>query len=268
MMTPMLSIENDNGKRWRIECRFPDGRSFTMQPIGEVTVGDAEAICNKAVTACTDLERVTKERDVFKAESVSRGRMLIKMRDELIDIRDGLDDQGDLVAFGSTNHADDFRDAVETLDSFKWELILKEKDEPDIFEKCQSANARASAAERERDAAVSRAESARREADQLRANIEELVSDRFKETMIRKLGAQIETLIERLARAEHERDAALSSAESARREAIEECAKEVEAFVQRKGFYDHAKSPYLTCTAVIRALAEAKSDGERNEAAI
>ncbi len=92
------------------------------------------------------------------AECVSRGKMLVKTRDALINIKDGLDDQGDLVAFGSTNDADDFRETVQELDDFKWSLIMAEKNEPDLLERCRNANARADKAERElacRDALIS-----------------------------------------------------------------------------------------------------------------
>jgi hypothetical protein len=100
-----------------------------------------------------EVERVTRGRDGIKAESIARGRLLIKMRDVLININDTLDDEGDRVYFGSTNHADYFKEVVQNLDAFKWDLIMAEKDQPNLLEKCRAANLRADAAERERDEA-------------------------------------------------------------------------------------------------------------------
>lgn len=106
------------------------------------------------LAAATLLERdgariaeLERERDGERAEKVARGKMLVRLRNKFIVIRDELDDQGDLVAFGSTNHADDFRDVVEHLDQFKWDLVLAEKSEPDLIERCRAATARAEAAE-------------------------------------------------------------------------------------------------------------------------
>ena len=73
----------------------------------------------------------------LEAETVRRGKMLVRLRDKLINICDGLEDHGDLVALRSTNDADDFREAVRELDSFKWGLILAEDD------KCARAALRA-----------------------------------------------------------------------------------------------------------------------------
>lgn len=77
------------------------------------------------------------------AESVSRGKMLVKCRNTLINVRDGIEDEGDRRYFGSTNDADTFSEIVQMLDDFKWALILKEKDEQDLLERCREANERA-----------------------------------------------------------------------------------------------------------------------------
>lgn len=93
-------------------------------------------------------ERLTSENAALRArvaeleaETVRRGKMLVRLRDKLINICDGLEDQGDLVALRSTNDADDFREAVRELDSFKWGLILAEDD------KCARAALRAKGGE-------------------------------------------------------------------------------------------------------------------------
>lgn len=87
------------------------------------------------------------EFDTLKAESIRRGRMLLRMRKVLISIRDGILDEGDLCSFGSTNHADEFRDLVEELDGFQWEQLTAEKGQPDVFERYRQASRRASKAE-------------------------------------------------------------------------------------------------------------------------
>lgn len=69
-----------------------------------------------------------KRVEELEAETVRRGKALVRLRDKLINICDGLEDQGDLVALRSTNDADDFREAVRELDNFKWGLILAEDD--------------------------------------------------------------------------------------------------------------------------------------------
>lgn len=76
-------------------------------------------------TEITDLRKRVAE---LEAETVRRGKALVRLRNKLINICDGLEDQGDLVALRSTNDADDFREAVRELDSFKWGLILADDD--------------------------------------------------------------------------------------------------------------------------------------------
>ncbi len=41
------SLENSDGKRWRIESRS----GWTMQPVGNVTAAQAEAICKRVMAA-------------------------------------------------------------------------------------------------------------------------------------------------------------------------------------------------------------------------
>lgn len=86
-----------------------------------------------------------------RAESIHRGKMLKWMRDKLIHVRDNLDDEGDRVAFGSTNDCDTLKDVILRLDDFNWSLIMKEGPTPDVI--AELAKAR-----REAAAAVTRAE--------------------------------------------------------------------------------------------------------------
>ena len=68
-----------------------------------------------------------------KAESVRRGKMLTWMRNKLIHVSDNLDDQGDQVAFGSTNDCDTLKDVIQRLDDFNWERIMGEETTPDVL---------------------------------------------------------------------------------------------------------------------------------------
>jgi hypothetical protein len=46
-----FEVANDGGKRWRIEARFVDGRSFALKPDGEITATEAERICLRIAAA-------------------------------------------------------------------------------------------------------------------------------------------------------------------------------------------------------------------------
>jgi len=78
-------------------------------------------------------EKAEADRDNWKAHAISRGKRLRKTRDEFIGIRDDLCDEGDRVYFGSTNHADAFKDAVEWLDDFAWDKIMGEPENWDLL---------------------------------------------------------------------------------------------------------------------------------------
>lgn len=73
--------------------------------------------------------------DAAQARSVSRGKDLRKLRDRLILIRDEIADEGDRVYFGSTNHADEFRELVQALDDFAWDRIMEARDDRDVIER-------------------------------------------------------------------------------------------------------------------------------------
>lgn len=97
----------------------------------------------KAADAITAL---VKERAEAEARSESRGRILLRTRDKLVNIKDEIISEGDRTFFGSTNHADDFCEVVETLDGFKWDRIMREGKKDTPF---KDATARADAAEAE-----------------------------------------------------------------------------------------------------------------------
>lgn len=109
-----------------------------------------EALTAERTKLAADLARVEGERDALKsdrARSISRGRILIRVRDALINIKEGIESEVDRTYFGSMNDADMFCEIVGELDTFKWDRIMAEKPEPDVIEECRKANARALAAE-------------------------------------------------------------------------------------------------------------------------
>ena len=55
-----------------------------------------------------------------RAELTARAKEMQSARDTLIWVRDELEDEGDRVYFGSTNHADQFREVVESMDEWSW----------------------------------------------------------------------------------------------------------------------------------------------------
>jgi len=117
------------------------------------------------------IERLEAERDAAQARSVSRGKHLRKLRDRLILIRDEIADEGDRVYFGSTNHADDFRELVQALDDFHWDRIMEERDERDVIADCRAANERARIAESDLATEIDHRVAAEAEIDRLKHDL-------------------------------------------------------------------------------------------------
>ena len=114
----------------------------------------AEASCLADRAALATAER---NRDNWKAHAISRGKRLRKTRDEFINIKDELCDEGDRVYFGSTNHADAFKDAVEWLDDFTWDKIIGEPENWDLLGALEKSRTDLAQAEKElscRDALI------------------------------------------------------------------------------------------------------------------
>lgn len=108
------------------------------------------ALSTDRTKLAADLARVEGERDALKsdrARSISRGRILIRVRDALINIKEDIESEVDRTYFGSMNDADMFCKIVDELDAFKWDRIMAEKSEPDVIEECRKANERALSAE-------------------------------------------------------------------------------------------------------------------------
>lgn len=79
------------------------------------------------------IEALEKDNITTRARLTLRANDLVQMREALICIRDALDDEGDRVYFGSTNHADQLREAVEMLDTWAWGDIIGDTDAPDYI---------------------------------------------------------------------------------------------------------------------------------------
>jgi len=92
-------------------------------------------------------EALRTERDNSRANSVSRGKKLLRLRTKLIEISDHIEHEGDRAYFGSTNHADELREIFHWLDGFKWDRVMAESDEDDLLSSVERLLARADAAE-------------------------------------------------------------------------------------------------------------------------
>lgn len=70
------------------------------------------------------LRKVTAERNVFKAKYRSLISLVEKMRSELRQITDHIDDEGDRTYFGSTNHADTLRNLANYTEMWVFDYEL------------------------------------------------------------------------------------------------------------------------------------------------
>lgn len=68
-----------------------------------------------------------------RAELTARAKEMQSARDTLIWVRDELEDEGDRVYFGSTNHAEQFREAVESMDEWSWHDIMRASRDTDYI---------------------------------------------------------------------------------------------------------------------------------------
>jgi len=94
-----------------------------------------------------ELAEARAELDNSRANSVSRGKKLLRLRAKLIQISDNIEHEGDRAYFGSTNDADELREIFLWLDGFKWDRVMSESDEDDLISAVERLLARATAAE-------------------------------------------------------------------------------------------------------------------------
>jgi hypothetical protein len=75
-----------------------------------------------------------------KARLIARSKDMLRLRDILISIQEGLETDVDRVCFGSMNDADDFRDTVELLDDWEWSVIMKDAEGEDLLAELKDRN--------------------------------------------------------------------------------------------------------------------------------
>jgi len=68
-----------------------------------------------------------------RAELTARAKEMQSARDTLIWVRDEMEDEGDRVYFGSTNHAEQFREVVEGMDDWSWHDIMRASRDTDYI---------------------------------------------------------------------------------------------------------------------------------------
>ena len=96
--------------------------------------------------ARAELSAANRERDNWKAHAISRGKRLRKTGDKFCWIMGELEDEGDRVYFGSSNHADEFKEAVAWLNDFQWDKVMGEPEDWDLLGALEKARAELSAA--------------------------------------------------------------------------------------------------------------------------
>ena len=61
----------------------------------------------------------------WQSRAAKLEQLVIRLRDKLEWIVDEIEDEGDRVFFGSTNHADELKTIFRELDDIKWVKIIK-----------------------------------------------------------------------------------------------------------------------------------------------
>lgn len=61
---------------------------------------------------------------MLRDEKERYAKMLCKLRDTLIHVSDGIEDEGDRAYFGSTNDADELKEIIKKLDGLAWDRIM------------------------------------------------------------------------------------------------------------------------------------------------
>lgn len=79
--------------------------------------------------------------NVWKAKAISRGKLLERFRDTVLNMVDGVENEGDRVYLGSTNDFDQLREIGKEMDMWKWDRILKERPERDPYADCRELRA-------------------------------------------------------------------------------------------------------------------------------
>lgn len=93
---------------------------------------DADAALSALEAAGWEVNRKGTLNNV-RAELTARAKEMQSARDTLIWVRDEMEDEGDRVYFGSTNHAEQFREVVESMDEWSWHDIMRASRDTDYI---------------------------------------------------------------------------------------------------------------------------------------
>lgn len=101
-------------------------------------------------TASTDAGEIARELAEAKANEVYASKLMLKFRDTLSNIKDGLEDEGDRIYFGSTNDADELREIIDAVEDLAWYKILaSSQKKPDLYADLRELRSALSAQEAE-----------------------------------------------------------------------------------------------------------------------
>lgn len=137
-------------------CGSGNTRLVTIYPDGRVEYGpdytpdEAARIFWEAMAAYAPTTPLAAENGRLKSKYLSLYRtwrntlkILEPFRQLLENIRDGLEDEGDRVYFGSTNDADHFKEVANTLEGLAWDEVLApaHKEAADLYSELAAAKA-------------------------------------------------------------------------------------------------------------------------------
>lgn len=97
--------------------------------------------CN-AIIAALDLAAVFEPAlTAARAEEIYSSQLMRKFRDTLSNVKDGMEDEGDRIYFGSTNDADQLREIVDEVEELEWDRILaSSQKKPDMYAQLRKLN--------------------------------------------------------------------------------------------------------------------------------
>ncbi len=75
------------------------------------------------------------------ANEIYSSQLMRRFRDTLANVRDGLEDEGDRIYFGSTNDADQLREIIDEVEELEWDRILaSSQKQPDLYAQLRNLN--------------------------------------------------------------------------------------------------------------------------------
>ena len=84
-----------------------------------------------ATASNAEYERALTE---ARANEIYSSQLMRRFRDTLANVRDGLEDEGDRIYFGSTNDADLLREVIDAVEDLEWDRVLaSSQKKPDLY---------------------------------------------------------------------------------------------------------------------------------------